>query len=250
MHDPAGVDPDDGVPAGATAPVPQVDDDEVAKAEARAAAAQARLKRLREAAEAGHPDEGAVQHEDADHTAKWPRRRLRMPRRPRRPRWLRRPGPKAIVAGVGAVLACASLAASIYIVWQHRNVVHNQQLAAEFAVAARQRVTALMSIDANHARDDYQRIIDDCTGDFKSQMASMSALMVKQTEESKVSSKATVEAVAVESLGDDSAVVLVAARSDVTNADNTHRPPVVWRISVGLTRDGGRIKISKAEFLQ
>ena len=101
-------------------------------------------------------------------------------------------------------------------VWQHHTTVHKQQLAAEFTAAARQGVTALMSIDANHAKDDFQRIIDDSTGDFKSQMSAMSALMAKQTEESKVSSKATVEAVAVESMSDNSAVVLVAARSDAT----------------------------------
>ena len=148
------------------------------------------------------------------------------------------------------MLASASLAATGYMVWQHRTTVHKQQLAAEFTAAARQGVTALLSVDANHAEEDFQRIIDDSTGDFKSQMSAMSSLMAKQTAESKVSSKGTVEAVAVESMSDNSAVVLVAARSDVTNADNTNRPPVVWRISVDLTRDGGQLKMSKVDFLQ
>jgi Mce-associated membrane protein len=44
--------------------------------------------------------------------------------------------------------------------------------------------------------------------------------------------------------------VLVAAKSDVTTADNTNRPSVVWRISVGITRDGGQLKMSKVDFLQ
>lgn len=240
-----------GADPGAIAPVSEVDEeDEAAKAEARAEAARARLARLREAAETGDADDGAASQDAEQRPAKSTRTRLRLPRRPGRPRWLRRPGRKAIATGVGIMLASASLAASGYMVWQHRTTVHKQQLAAEFTAAARQRVTALMSIDANHAKDDYQRIIDDSTGDFKSQMSAMSALMAKQTEESKVSSKATVEAVAVESMSDNSAVVLVAARSDVTNADNTHRPPVVWRISVGLTRDGGQLKMSKVDFLQ
>ena len=255
--DPADVtDPDEpqsrsGADPGAIAPVSEVDgEDEVAKAEARAEAARARLARLREAAETGDAEDGAASQDAEQCPAKSTRKRLRLPRRPGRPRWLRRPGRKTIAAGVGIMLASASLAASGYMVWQHHTTVHKQQLAAEFTAAARQRVTALMSIDANHAKDDYQRIIDDSTGDFKSQMSAMSALMAKQTEESKVSSKATVEAVAVESMSDNSAVVLVAARSDVTNADNTHRPPVVWRISVGLTRDGGQLKMSKVDFLQ
>lgn len=237
--------PRPGAGARDMTPVSDVDaEEEVAEAEARAEAARARLARLRADAD-----------DDASHAAEQRparsiRARLRLPRRPGRPRWLRRPARKTVAAGVGVVLASASLAASGYMLWQHRSTVHKQQLAAEFTAAARQRVTALMSIDANHARDDYQRIIDGSTGDFKAQMSAMSAIMAKQTEESKVSSKATVEAVAVESMSDNSAVVLVAAKSDVTNADNTHRPPVVWRISVVLARDGGQLKMSKVDFLQ
>ena len=247
MTDPDEPQPSPGVDLGATAPVSEVDaEDEVAKAEARAEAARARLLRLRDAAEA---EDGAA-HDAEQHPAKSPRARLRLPRRPGRPPWLRRPRRKTIAAGVGIVLASASLAATGYMVWQHRTTVHKQQLAAEFTAAARQGVTALLSVDAKHAEEDFQRIIDDSTGDFKSQMSAMSSLMAKQTAESKVSSKGTVEAVAVESMSDNSAVVLVAARSDVTNADNTNRPPVVWRISVDLTRDGGQLKMSKVDFLQ
>lgn len=108
----------------------------------------------------------------------------------------------------------------------------------------------MMSIDAHRARDDVQRIIDNSAGEFKNQISAMSALMVKKAEDTKVSSKGTVEAVAVESVSDDSAVMLVAARSDITNADNTHQPPVMWRMSVGMTRDGGQLKMSKVDFLQ
>ncbi|HUE34309.1 MAG TPA: hypothetical protein VMQ38_15840, partial [Mycobacterium sp.] len=113
-----------------------------------------------------------------------------------------------------------------------------------------QEVTTLMSIDANHAKEDFQHIIDASTGDLKSQLSVMASLMAKQAEDSKVSSKATVEAVAVESVTDNSAVVLVAAKSDVTNPDNTKRPPTVWRLSVNLNRDGGQLKMSKVDFLQ
>lgn len=253
--DPAAMtDPDEPqscsmVDSDAMVPASEVDaEDEVAKAETRAEAALARLLRLREAAVTRDPDDASQDAEQRP--AKSTRARLRLPRRPGRPRWLRRPGRKTIAAGVGIVLASASLGASGYMVWQHRTAVHKQQLAAEFAAAAREGVTSLMSIDANHAKDDIQRILDDATGDFKNQLSVMSGLMAKQAEESKVSSKATVEAAAVESLSDDSAVVLVAAKSDVINPDNTKRPPVVWRLSVGLTRDGGQLKMSKVDFLQ
>jgi Mce-associated membrane protein len=247
-------DPDEpqsrsGVDSGAEAPISEADaEDEVAQAESRAEAARARLERLRRTAET--TDDDAVPDDGEQHPGKLSRWRRRWLRRPARPRWLRRPTRKAVAVGVGIVLASASLGASGYMVWQHRIMVHKRQLVAEFTAAARQDVTVLMSIDANHAKDDFQRIIDDSTGDFKSQLSAMSGLLAKQTAESKVSGKATVEAVAVESMSDNSGVVLVAARLDVTDADNTHRPPVVSRISVGLTRDGGQLRMSKVDFLQ
>ncbi len=260
VHDPEGPDADHGDAAsvtdpderqstvGAIAPVSEVDThDEVAEAEARAEAARARLLTLRRAA-TGDADDASQGVKGRP--AKSARARLRWLRRPRRPRWLRRPERKTIAAGIGIMLASASLAASGYIVWQHRTTVHKQQLAAEFTAAARHGVTALLSVDANHVKDDFQRMIDNSTGDFKSQLSAMSGLRAKQAEESKVSSKGTVEAVAVESMSDDHGVVLVAAKSDVTNADNTKRPTVALRISVDLTRDGGQLKMLKVDFLQ
>lgn len=44
-------------------------------------------------------------------------------------------------------------------------------------------------------------------------------------------------------------IVLVAAKSDLTNPDNTKRDPRSWRISITLERDGGQLKISKLEFV-
>jgi Mce-associated membrane protein len=243
-------DAGDVTDSGAETPIPEADlEDEVARAEARAEAARARLERLRRAAETPDADDDDSQDVE-ERPTKSARARLRLLRRPGRPRWLRRPGRKTVTVGLGVVLASASLGASGYMVWQHHTIVHKRQLAAEFTAAARQEVTTLMSIDANHAKEDFQRIIDASTGDFKKQLSVMASPMAKQAEDSKVSSKATVEAVAVESVTDNSAVVLVAAKSDVTNADNTKRPPLVWRLSVTLNRDGGQLKMSKVDFLQ
>jgi len=254
--DPADVtDPDEpqsrsGVGSGAEAGVPEADtEDEVAKAEARAEAARARLLRLREAAETGDADDDAASQDVEQRPAKSTRARLRLPRRPGRPRWLRRPGRKTIAAGVGIVLASASLGASGYMVWQHHTAVHNRQLAAEFTAAARQGITALMSIDPDHAKEDVQRMIDASTGDQKSQLSVMSTLIVKKAEDSKVGSKVTVEAVAVESLSDNSGVVLVAAKTAPTGPDNAKPPPALFRLSVNMDRDGGQLKMSKVGFL-
>ncbi len=216
-------------------------EDEVAEAEARAEAARARLSKLREAAESGDTASEDVEQRPA---------RQRWLRRPSRPRWLRRPTRKAVAAGVGVVLASASLGASGYMVWQHHTAAHQRQLAAELTVAARQGVTALMSIDPDHAKRDVQRMLDASTGELNGQLSVMSALMVKKAEDTKVGSKVTVEAVAVESLGDNSGVALVAAKTDATGPDNAKPPPALFRLSVSMDRDGGQLKMSKVDYLQ
>jgi Mce-associated membrane protein len=241
VHDPDGPDAD----------LSETDaDDEVAKAEARAEAARSRLEELRGSTETDDPEDGADADDAEQRPTKSIRARLRLPRRPRRPGWLRRPGRKAIAAGVGAVLFSASLGATGYMLWQHRTAVHNRQLAAEFTAAARQGVTALLSIDPEHAKRDVQAMLDATTGDLNSQLAVMSALMVAKAEESKVGSKVSVEGVGVESLSDNSGVMLVAAKTDTTGPDNAKPPPALFRLSVTISRDGGKLKMSKVDYLE
>jgi Mce-associated membrane protein len=259
--DPEGaIDPDElqsrsGVDSGTEAFVSEADaEDEVAKAEARVESARARLERLRRAA-AGDVDDDDACHDAADtqdveqRPTKSIRTRLRGWRRSRRPRRLRRPGRKAVAVAAGFALVSTSLGAIGYMLQQHHNIAHKRQLSQEYAAAARQAVTTLMSIDANHAKDDIQRIIDASTGPLKDQMSVMSSLMLKQAEESKTITKVNVEAVAVESATDNSAVALVVAKTDVTDTGSP-RPPQLWRLSIELVRDGGQLKMSKVDFLQ
>jgi Mce-associated membrane protein len=223
-------------------------EEEVLRAEARAEAARALATQLRQDAEAGAGDQiGNVEETEGDADEDAPAsvrsRRWRLPR-------VRPPSPKAVAVGVGILLACASLGASGYMVWQDHAIMHKRQLAPEFAAAARRGVTTLMTIDPNHAKDDIQRSIDASTGDLKTQLQARSAFMAQRAEESKVISKVTVEAVGVESFTDNSGVALVSAKSDVTDPDNSKRPPMLWRISVKIERDGGQLKMSRIDFLQ
>lgn len=254
--DPANVsDPDEpqtraGVGSDAAAPAPQTDAEdevarEVAQAESRAEAARARLERLRRAA-------GVAAAEDSNEAARpsaKTRKRLRLPSRPGRPRWLRRPRRNTLVVAAGVVLVSASAGASGYMLWQHRTQAHNRQLAAEFSAAARQGITALMTIDPEHAKEDVQRMIDASTGDLNSQLSAMSYLMVTKARDSKIGNKVSVEAVAVQSMSDNSGIVLVAAKTDTTGPDNAKPPPALFRLSVTLDRDGGQLKMSRVDYL-
>ena len=216
---------------------------ELIRAEERAEAARARAAELRREAEASSSEQPEPT-EDADAKPAASRWRSRW-------RWrLRRPTRTTVGVGTAMVLICASLAASGYIVWQHRTLVQQRQHAAEFAAAAREEVATLMSIDPAHAVENLQHTIDDTTGALKSQLEATSSYMAKNAQDAQVTTKATVQDVAVESMTDNSAVVLIVAKSDTINPDKSVRPPVFWRLSVTIDRDGDRLKMSKLDFVK
>lgn len=245
---------------------------EAAEADAMAAAAKARARaaRLRRealaatetptsAAEAQAPaaeaEAGAETQADTDEStgvelgidespdAVTPRKRRRLRLKPTK-------FGVAIMAIVVAVLgAVALLAASGYMIVEHRNADKVRQQNAEYSAAARQSVVTLMSLDFNNAEADVQRIIDNSTGQFKSDFESQAADFVKVAQDSKVVTEVTVNSTAVESMSDDKAEVLVAAASRVTNTAGANQEPRTWRLSVSLERENGQIKMSKVEFV-
>lgn len=156
----------------------------------------------------------------------------------------------AVAAIVVAILgAVAGLAASGYMIVEHRNAEKIRQQTAEYSAAARQSVVTLMSLDFNNAEADVQRIIDNSTGQFKSDFESQAADFVKVAQDSKVVTEVTVNSTAVESMSDDKAEVLVAAASRVTNTAGANQEPRTWRLSVSLEREDGQIKMAKVEFV-
>jgi Mce-associated membrane protein len=249
---------------------------EAAEAEARALAARARALRLRKQAQQardGRADGGAVVSGETPESGETvesealesrapesaeaiepgdgdvavdgppaPSGRLRLPRLPR-------PGWRRVSIGAAIVTIGALLGASGYIVWHHRDVLAQQRRTAEFSAAARQGVINLMTIDFNKAKEDVQRVIDDSTGKFKQDYQSTADDLVKALQQSKVVTKVTVNGVAVESMTDNSAVVLVAARSEATSAPDAAKRPAAWRVRLTLTRDGGQLKMSNVEFV-
>jgi Mce-associated membrane protein len=224
--------------AAASTPVAEVD--ELALAEARAAAARARAVRLRQQAEppADEPDVVGANAPEAESDPA-PRRRWRP----------RRPGRKALAIAAGMAIICSSLAASGYLMWHHRDAVAQRQREAEFAAAARDGIVMMMSIDPAKARQDLQRFADDTTGVFKIGFLMGAEDLVKAVEQSKISTKATVKAVAVQSMTRDSALVLVAAKSELTKPGEDKPESRSLRAVVAVQRDAGQLKIARVEFV-
>ena len=203
---------------------------EAAAVEAQAAAARARAIQLRRKADA-----------DAGSRVPWRRR-------------LRRPTSKTIAVGAAVIVICASLALSGYLLWVDRIAAQQRQRTAEFAATARQDVMALMSLDFNKTKEDMQRISDNTTGGFKEHFPVVALQLTNGLQRSKVVTTVNVNDVAVESMTDNSAVVLVAATTQAKSPDdpqpNDQQQIQTWHIVLTLLRDKGHPKMSKVEFLQ
>lgn len=173
------------------------------------------------------------------------RRRRRLSGRLRRPRW------STLAAGLAILVILGALAGSGYMIKKHHDAVQQRQRAAEFVAAARQGVVTLTSLDFNNAKQGVQRILENSTGSFKDDFLKMADDFTKVVEQSKVVSQGSVQAAAVEldSMTKDSAVVLVASTSEVTNAAGAKQDPRNYRLIVTVARDGGQLKISKVEFV-
>jgi Mce-associated membrane protein len=228
------------------------DADELAQAEARAEAARARAIRLRQQAEAASSDQGnrsGVEETDGERDVSVTFGEGEAESAPTGRRWLHRPSRKAAAAAAAVVFICATLTASGYLVWHHHKVVQQRQRTAEFATAARNAVVTMMSIDPSKARDDMQRFADNTTGLFKAGILMGAEDAVKALEQSKVSSKGAVQAAAVESMTEDSAIVLVAAKSEFTKPGQAKPESRSLRVVVTVQTDGGQLKISRIEFV-
>lgn len=162
---------------------------------------------------------------------------------------LRRPRPKTIAAALVVFIASALLGASLGMVLLHREFAADQQHSAEFAAAARQGVVTLMSLNFNSAESDVKRILDNTTGDFKKDFESQASQFTQMAQESKVVTEATVNSAAVQSISTNTATVLVAVTTKVSNAASNQQEPRSWRLRVNVARDGDQIKLAKVEFV-
>ena len=204
---------------------------EAAEAEAAAAAARARVRAIR----SGRLDGEAETDDEAEQAQRpWYRRR---------PRW------STVAKAIAALVIVGSLAGSGVILWQHHTKSAQRERSEEFAAAAKEGIVALTSLNFNHARDDVQRIIDNSTGSFRDDFQARADDFVKVVETSKVVAQGTVKATAVQSMSDDTAVVLVVAEEQITNSAGAKKDPRVLRLSVTVTRDGDLIKLAKVELV-
>jgi Mce-associated membrane protein len=232
---------------------------EAAEAEALAAAARARARAIQlrreaereaqaepgtaDAAEEAEPADQVDQAEPGDQAAEAAEptepsgRRLRVPN-------------LAITLTVAAVVAIVGLlAASGWMAYQHHDATKKRQQAAAYVAAARQGVVNLTSLDFNKAKEDVQRVLDIATGEFKDDFQRRAEDFASVVKDSKAVTEGTVTATAVESMTNDSAVILVLSNENVTNIAGAKDQPRTFRFRVTVVHDGDDLKLSKVEFV-
>ena len=238
--------PDVDVPARVADVIVELAEAEAAEADARAeaAVAKARAVRLRgrsgeDAGESGATegagDSGAG--EDAGESG----REIRPPRG--LSRW------RAVALAAAAVVIGALLALTGLMLVKHNEAAANRAQDREFLEAASEGIVALLSIDHGRAEADVQRILDLSIGAFRDDFASRAGDFITTAQKGKAVTKGAVTAAALESAGDDNAVVLVAATSQVTNVSGARDDPRPWRMSVTVSRDEDQWKMSNVEFV-
>ncbi|MGD1169964.1 hypothetical protein ACKUVQ_15270 [Mycobacterium seoulense] len=181
--------------------------------------------------------EESTENAEPESTPARSRRRLRLP-------------PLSVAWKAAAIiLICAFAGASGYMIWERHETTDRNQRTANFIAGARQGVVNMFSMDFNRAKEDVQRVIDSSTGQFRDDFQQRAKDFTTVVEQSKVVTQGTVNAAAVQSIDGNSALVLVAASSRISNAAGAKDEPRNWRLKVTVTDDGGQYKMSKLEFV-
>jgi Mce-associated membrane protein len=234
---------------------------EAAEAEALAAAARARARaiKLRREAEAQAEDAGDDATDETTKAAETteaakateaaePTDKPESPATPTESTPLRsRLAMPVAIATIVAIFAL--LGASGWMLWRHQAAVEHRQQSAAYVAAARQGVINLTSLDFNHAKEDVQRVLDCGTGEFRDEFQRVADDFASVVKDSKAVTQGSVAAAAVESMGKDSAVVLLLGNERITNLAGAKNDPRIFRFRVTVTRDGDQLKISKVEYV-
>jgi Mce-associated membrane protein len=262
----AGEQPQDSAKAKADAiALAEQAEAEAAEAEALAAAARARARaiKLRREAQADEDAEDTTAVVGAaDATvetpetpkAPQPSKASKSPAASTEPtrRRLRVPGLSRLsklLTAAAILVICGLLSVSGWMLWHHQSVLNERQRSAAFVAAARQGVINLTSLDFNKAKEDVQRVLDSATGEFRDDFQRRADDFASVVKDSKAVTQGSVAATAVESMGKDSAVVLVLANERITNSAGAKDDPRAFRFRVSVVRDGDQLKISKVEFV-
>ena len=121
----------------------------------------------------------------------------------------------------------------------------------EVAAAARTEALAFLTVDHRNMDPLIDAVLAGATGDFKEQYADQRARLVKEAKRTEAISTGEIVALGVGDLDADSATVLVAANSDVSNNRTGEEPQTrYYRLRLDLVREGDRWLTNNVQFVR
>ena len=153
--------------------------------------------------------------------------------------------------GLGVLLV--ALVAAIVVVLRSGPAVDEELTADQREVAAAARTEALAFLTVDHRNMDplIDAVLAGATGDFKEQYADQRARLVREAKRTDAISTGEIVALGVGDLDADSATVLVAANSDVSNNRTGEEAQTrYFRLRLDLVREGDRWLTSNVQFVR
>lgn len=152
-----------------------------------------------------------------------------------------------VVAAAVVIVLCA---AALGVLWTaHTRSADRLAERTTYVQAAREAVLNLTTINTTTVDADIERLRDSATGAFLDDFDSRSGDFTSAVTQSQVSTTGKIIEIGVESIGEDSAQLLVRAQSTVTNTSGAQNEPRNWRLRVTMNRTDNGILMSGVDFV-
>jgi Mce-associated membrane protein len=146
-----------------------------------------------------------------------------------------------VAGGLVVVLVALLVAVGLVLTGQDETDAGLTAAQQEVAAAARTEALAFLTVDHRDMDPLIDAVLDGATGDFAEQYASQRETLTSEAVRTEATSSPEVVALGVGDQDDDSATVLVAANSTVTNAGTPDEGQVrYYRLRLQLVREDGR----------
>lgn len=157
-----------------------------------------------------------------------------------------------LAAAAAAVLVVLAVGVGLLTIANNRASERSDEQAAErdsYVEAAKTTVLNLTTIHADTAKADVDKILDNASGEFLDEFQGRIEPFVSIVRDARVDTDGEIVAAGIESETDGEAVVLVAAKTMVSNAGTDEPQPRTFRMRLTVTDVDGRLTTSKVEFV-
>ena len=123
------------------------------------------------------------------------------------------------------------------------------QLRNHFLAVGRQGALNLTTINYSEADADVQRVLDSTTGQFHDEFSKRAPAFIDVVKQAQSRTRGSITDAGVESIGADSARVIVAVAVNTSNLGGADQPVRHWRMRIDVQKVGDTVKVSNVGFV-